>query len=124
MAFLNNSWIHQIVRSLSSQNSRKLIVLILILILILLLIANSFKGFISDNKIDVTNSTFQYPNYTKKVLDKIRVAKRCFRLENPPQNVQLIDDLEKNPPKTDTSIFFLLTSCLNVSSVQLSARYA
>lgn len=124
MVFLNNSWKHLIVRSQISQFLRKLFVPILILILILLFIANPFKSFISDDKVDVTNSKFQYPNYTREVLDKIRVAKRCFRLENPPQNLQLIDDLEKNPPKTDKSIFFLLTSCLNVSSVQLSARYA
>lgn len=102
---------------------RKLILFILIVTVISFYSLNYFYL----NKVikignDIRHSKFTYPNYTKDVLEKIRTAKQCFKLENPPENVQLIVDLEKSPPKTNRSIFFVLTTCLKTSRVAMSAR--
>lgn len=76
----------------------------------------------SINKI-IGEPTFHYPNYSKKELDGINAAKQCYKLKNPDQNLQLLNDLENPPPKPDKSIFFVITTCSNTSHVSLTARY-
>ncbi|XP_031627248.1 lactosylceramide 4-alpha-galactosyltransferase-like [Contarinia nasturtii] len=65
---------------------------------------------------------FRYLNYTKAQVEKIKRDKKCYELEKPVENVQFIDDIEISPPKPDTSIFFIATSCMNDGQFTLNAR--
>lgn len=55
-------------------------------------------------------------------LKTINAAKECYKLRNSAENVQILDDIEKTPPKPDKSIFFIDTTCYDESRVTLNAR--
>lgn len=55
-------------------------------------------------------------------LKTINAAKECYKLRNSAENLQILDDIEKTPPKPDKSIFFIDTTCYDESRVTLNAR--
>lgn len=83
----------------------------------------SIRNFI--NKTDIAfidESKPRYPNYSKQHLDLIETRKKCFELKEPAENLDLLVDIDENPPKPDKNIFFTITTCFNVSRVKLIPR--
>lgn len=81
------------------------------------------KSAIEINKSENSNDEFPDPNYIEADLAKIKKAKECYTVKEPDESVQLFDDFEKIPPKPDKSIFFIVTTCLNSTRVEMNARY-
>lgn len=71
-----------------------------------------------------SNDEFPDPNYNEMQLAKIREVRQCYTLKESDHNVQLFDDIEKFPPKPDKSIFFIDSTCLKSTRVDLNARQA
>lgn len=71
----------------------------------------------------ITEPTIAYPNYSKQELEAIDGKKRCYQLQDPIENLQLLNDIDDMSPQPDKNIFFLSTTCCYSSRVTLNRRY-